>query len=170
MDSVEIIGYSDDLKKYFKRLNYEWIEKFFAIEPNDEYVLSNPIKAIIEEGGSIFFAKLNDEIVGTVALIKIDDSTAELAKMAVTEHYQNYGIGKQLMYAVMQQARKDDIARLVLYSHTSLAAAIHLYTRFGFRSTRLDIHQTKRANIKMELLLKNWTENHKDESVMHDAK
>ena len=52
----------------FKRLNFEWLQKFFRIEPIDEQVLSNP-RDIIRKGGAIFVARRGGKIVGTCALI-----------------------------------------------------------------------------------------------------
>jgi hypothetical protein len=53
------------------------------MEESDEKILNDPEKYILAKGGFIFMAELNDEIVGTCALLKIDDDTFELAKMAV---------------------------------------------------------------------------------------
>jgi hypothetical protein len=47
--------------------------KYFKIEPKDELVLSNPQEEI-DKGGMIFYAKYNDSIVGTVSLIKMNDT------------------------------------------------------------------------------------------------
>jgi hypothetical protein len=43
---------------------------------------------IIDKGGMIFYAKYNDSIVGTVSLIKMNDTEFELSKMAVTDGVQ----------------------------------------------------------------------------------
>lgn len=96
MDNIEITEYSAEYKDYFKQLNYEWIEKYFIVEPTDEFVLSNPVEAIIEKGGFIYFVRHNNKIIGTFALINIGNNTFEIAKMAVTETYQGHGIGKIL--------------------------------------------------------------------------
>ena len=45
----------------------------------------------------IFYAKYNNKIVGTVSLLKIDVTTFELSKMAVTDGVQGLGIGKKLL-------------------------------------------------------------------------
>jgi N-acetylglutamate synthase-like GNAT family acetyltransferase len=153
MGSIEIIDFSDDLKGYFKKLNVEWLEKYFAVLPSDEFILTNPVEAIIEKGGYINFAKVDDEIVGTVAMIKIDEYTYEIAKMAVTEKYQNLGIGKKLMEYVFKKARDMKIDRLILYSNTDLKAAVSMYSKFGFRIIpKTDFHN-ERANVKMEMIL-----------------
>jgi N-acetylglutamate synthase-like GNAT family acetyltransferase len=150
---TEITDYKTEYREYFKVLNIEWIQKYFEVEPADEYVLSNPESAILEKGGHIFFAKNGSEIVGTCALLKVDEKICELAKMAVNEKFQNLGIGKLLMGKAIQKAKEMNLEKLVLYTNTSLAKALDIYYKYGFQVVPLDNHPTKRANIKMELKL-----------------
>ena len=123
------------------------------IEEHDKVSLSNPEKEIINKGGKIFYAKFKNNIVGTVSLIKIDNSTFEIAKMAVTEKFQGQGIGKKLLDHSISQAKKMGIKNLILYSNTILANALNLYFKSGFIVVPLDHSQYKRSNIKMELQL-----------------
>lgn len=150
---IEIIDYKTGYQEYFKSLNLEWIQKYFKVEPADEYVLSNPESVILDKGGFIFFAKYGAEIVGTCALIKVNDRTFELAKMAVNEKYQNLGIGKLLMEKSIQKAKEMYQEKLELYTNAALTKALDIYRKYGFRVVPLDNHPTKRANIKMELTL-----------------
>jgi N-acetylglutamate synthase-like GNAT family acetyltransferase len=154
MANIEIIDYSDEYKDSFKRLNYEWIEKFFVVEQTDEYILTNPVESIIKKGGFIYFAKFNNEIIGTFALIKVDDSTYEIAKMAVTEGYQNRGIGKMLMNIAIHKAKDLNLERIILYSNTNLATAVNMYFKYGFRVIPKSDFHNNRANIKMEMIMK----------------
>jgi len=55
------------------------------MESTDHQSLNHPSEKILQPGGHILMARYNREIVGTCALIKTDDDTYELAKMAVTE-------------------------------------------------------------------------------------
>ena len=128
---VEILKFKPEFRKAFKDLNIEWIEKYFTVEPEDDKVLSNP-EVIIKNGGEIFFAKYNNEIVGTCAAIKIDDNTIELAKMAVTEKAQGKQIGKKLALAVIEFARSKGVEQLVLETSDKLVAAVNLYEKLGF--------------------------------------
>jgi len=154
MENIDIIEYSDKYKDCFRQLNYEWIEKFFVVEQTDEYILTNPVESIIKKGGFIYFASLNNEIVGTFALIKVDNSTYEIAKMAVTEVYQNHGIGKMLMNFAIQKAKDLNLERIILYSNTNLATAVNMYFKYGFRVIPKSDFHNNRANIKMEMILK----------------
>jgi N-acetylglutamate synthase-like GNAT family acetyltransferase len=153
---IEIVDYKTEYREYFKVLNLEWIQKYFKVEPADEYVLSNPQSAILDNGGFIFFAKYDAEIVGTCALQKIDDKTFELAKMAVNINNQNKGIGRMLMDKSIQKATEMNLNKLVLYSSTHLTIALNIYSKYGFQLVPKDEHPTSRANIKMELKLKSF--------------
>lgn len=148
---IEIIPFTEDKKEYIKVLNYEWLKKYFKVEPNDVIQLSNPVKEIIDKGGLIFYAAYNNEIVGTYALIKIYEFEYELAKMAVTEKFKGLGIGKLMIAHCLDTCKKNNIEIISLFSNTKLEAAIHLYRKFGFAEVPMpaDIHY-ERANIKMQ--------------------
>lgn len=150
---VEIIPFSSDLKDCIKTLNIEWLQKYFRVEEKDEIVLSNPQEEIIDKGGMIFYAKYNNEILGTVSLLKADDTTFELSKMAVSDKAQGLGIGNKLLVHCLAVSEERNIKRLFLYSNTKLLPAIHLYEKFGFVEIPLEDGVYERADIKMEKLL-----------------
>lgn len=151
---VKIYEYTNEDAKAFAELNYEWIREFHDIEEHDREQLDNPNEFVLSNGGQIIMAKIGDEAVGTVSLIYIDDETFELAKMAVTSKYRGFSIGKKLMEACIELARKKGIKRLILESNTKLIPAIKLYRKYGFVETPPDPNSHfKRANIRMELVL-----------------
>ena len=147
---IEIVNYKEAYKPYIKLLNYEWLEKYFSVEENDVLQLSNPQEEIIDNGGKIYFALYNNEVVGTSSLMKVNNEEYELAKMAVTENAQGLGIGKKLLEHCLKEALLLDAKRVTLFSNTKLVSAIALYRKYGFKEIVLpaDIHY-KRANIKM---------------------
>ena len=149
-NTVEIIPFSSDLKDYIKILNIEWLQKYFRVEEKDELVLSNPQEEIINKGGTIFYAKYNDEILGTVSLMKIDQDTFELSKMAVSDKAQGLGIGNKLLIHSITVAEENKIKKILLYSNRILLPALHLYKKFGFIEVPLGDVSYERADIKME--------------------
>nr|WP_315210043.1 GNAT family N-acetyltransferase [uncultured Flavobacterium sp.] len=153
-NTVEIIPFSTTLAAPIKTLNLEWLKKYFKVEPKDEIVLSDPQGQIIDKGGMIFYAKYNDEIVGTVSLIKIDNTTFELSKMAVTDGVQGLGIGKKLMLHCLAIAEAKGMEKVILYSNRKLLSAIHLYEKFGFVEVPLEDGVYERADIKMERIIR----------------
>jgi N-acetylglutamate synthase-like GNAT family acetyltransferase len=152
-NTIEIIPFTTELKGHIKTLNLEWLTKYFKVEPKDEIVLSNPQVEIIDKGGLIFYAKYNSQIIGTVSLIKINELTFELSKMAVTDTIQGLGIGKKMMEHCLAVAKEKDIQKLILYSNRSLLPAIHLYEKFGFVEIDLEDGIYERADIKMERII-----------------
>ena len=152
---MEIIEYKDSYREDFKKLNIEWLEKYFEIEPIDYDLLSDPETNIINKGGFIFLASLDNTIVGTAALLKIDDATFELSKMAVTENLQGQGIGKALLIHCLDKMKSLQKKKVILYSNTILVPAIELYKKCGFKEVALDDSDYKRSNIKMEMELVN---------------
>ena len=153
MKIVEIIPYSEEFAPFVKSLNVAWLEKYFVVEPFDEMVLSNPKEEIIDKGGKIFFAKYQNNIVGTFTLLKIDNHTFELSKMAVAENIQGIGIGKKMMDYCIEYAENNKIKKLVLYSNIILETAIRMYRKYGFIEVSLGSTVYKRANIKMEKVI-----------------
>lgn len=148
--NIQIIDFSDDLKDPIKTLNYEWLEKYFRVEKSDVISLSNPKEEIIDKGGFIFYAKLNDEIVGTASLLKKSNTIFELGKMAVSEKAQGHKIGTLLLEHCLSFAKQKEIRTLLLYSNTQLQSAIHLYRKYGFFEVELEKGLYERADIKME--------------------
>lgn len=151
---VEIIEYRPEFREHFKRLNLEWIETFFIVEPSDVEVLSDPEGHVLQNGGAIFFARLENEIVGTCALVRRDATTYELAKMAVTPEAQGNQIGKKLGLAVIAKARERGARAVVLETSDRLAPALALYATLGF--VRIDPppgHHSpyQRSNVFMRL-------------------
>lgn len=149
-DTIEVINFSDELREPIRILNYEWLEKYFQVEKNDVISLSNPQEEIIDKGGFIFYAQLNNEIVGTASLLKKSEVVFELGKMAVSEKVQGKGIGTCLLEHCLKFAEKEKIPTLILYSNTQLTSAIYLYRKYGFVEVELEQGLYDRADIKME--------------------
>jgi ribosomal protein S18 acetylase RimI-like enzyme len=149
-NQITVIPYSTDLKEAIKILNYEWLNRYFKIEPKDERVLSNPQGEIIDKGGLIFYAKYNNQVVGTVSLLKIEEGVFELTKMAVTNSVQGLGVGTILLCHIDTVIVSEKIKKLILYSNRKLHPAIHLYRKFGFIEVTLEGGVYDRADIKME--------------------
>lgn len=152
--SVGIIGYEHRYAEDFARLNYEWLEQYFTVEPHDREMLDHPYQYIIQTGGHILFARVDEQIVGTVALIRDGEKACELAKMAVKPNFKGLKIGRKLMDAAIDHARKNGNERIWLESNTGLTPAINLYISAGFRAAPLDPKTPyARCNIRMELKL-----------------
>ena len=129
---VKIIEFDPRYAGYFRELNYEWLKKYFEVEPYDRIVLENPVNHIIKMGGVIFFALVDNEVAGTCALMKHAEKKYELAKMAVTDKFQNLVIGRKLVEAAIEKSKQLGADKLILGTSKCLKAANHLYQKMGF--------------------------------------
>lgn len=131
--AIDILPFESKYRDDFKRLNVEWLERYFFVEPIDEDVLSRPEQAILEPGGFIWVARHDGQIVGTCALIHAGDGRFELAKMAVTPRYQRLHIGRRLLLEAIAQFTRMQGRELFLESNRTLSPALALYEAHGFR-------------------------------------
>lgn len=141
----------------FRRLNEEWIQRYFRIEPKEAVVLASPRSTILDPGGKIFFALVDGQRVGCCALRRMSDHEFEVAKMAVTPEFQGAGIGRKLLRTVIEAGRASGAGRLYLETNHILTPAIRLYESMGFRHLppeRIVPSEYLRADVYMELFLR----------------
>ena len=144
--------YSDDLADDFYRINAEWIEATFSLEPADIEVLRDPHGSILAAGGEILFADAPGlGVVGTCALRKTGEREFELTKMGVSAAARGRKAGEFLLRATSERAYALGCDRRYLLSNAKNQAAIHLYEKnsfvydagimaeFGARYARCDI-------------------------------
>ncbi len=158
-NAIEILDYKPEYKEYFQKLNYEWLEKYFKVEELDKKILHNPEEEIIQRGGFVLFARLEDQVVGTTAVIKIDEKTFEIAKMAVTEKAQGKQVGRKLTKEAISRAVNTGAEKLVLKTDNRLRVAVNLYRTSGFKVTQTEPaasekYERERFGIRMKLDLK----------------
>ena len=148
---VRIVPYAPEYRDAFRRLNEEWIIRYFTMEESDRNMLENPEKYIIEKGGDIAVELLDKEPVGVCALIPMENHEYdfELAKMAVSPAAQGNGIGYKLGEKIKEMAREKGGRSLFLESNTVLAPAINLYHKLGFHKIYSKSSCYNRCNIQM---------------------
>lgn len=140
----------------FRRLNEEWIRRYFVLESKDEESFNDPQGKILDRGGQIFFAVLEEVIVGCCGLVAIGTGEFEVVKMAVAESCQGAGIGRYLLEQTVAAARESGATRLYLETNRKLGPAIRLYESVGFRelpAERVVASPYARASVYMELFL-----------------
>ncbi|MCD5000860.1 GNAT family N-acetyltransferase [Enterococcus saccharolyticus] len=151
MESIEIVDYNEQYHEDFKQLSYEWLEKYVTVEPEDVRILNAPKAVILDNGGYIYFAKYQGEIVGTVSLIKVDAETFELAKLAVTEKYQGLSIGRDLMTHCLSVVKQKQVKKIILYTDNKLVSAVALYRKFSFKEVPMINNKYVDSDLMMAL-------------------
>ena len=131
---IRIVDFDPRWRADFARLNIDWLERYFVVEPIDREVLSDPQTHILADGGRVLFAiDERDACVGTVALKHESEGVYELTKMAVDPASQGRGIGRLLMEGALRAYRELDGRELFLESSLKLTPALKLYESVGFR-------------------------------------
>ena len=131
--AIRIVDYDPRWRADFARLNIEWLERWFVVEPVDREVLSDPEVHILDDGGRVLFAVDGDDhAIGTVALKHEGDGVYELTKMAVDPGQRGSGIGRKLMQRALEVFAEAGGRELFLESSRQLAPALKLYESVGF--------------------------------------
>lgn len=150
--NFQIIDYRPQDKQRWKEINEAWILDAYVMEEIDHQHCSHPESSILDGGGQILLAVIDEKVVGTAGLLKDDAETYELIKMAVDKEYRGLGLGKALCRAAIERAKELDARLLYLFSNRAGSAkAIELYRRLGFVEVPLDRQDFARADIRMEM-------------------
>ncbi len=105
----------------------------------------------LRRGGT--FELLEDaagNLIGTVGLFPLDAQTCELRKMYFVPHARGRGLGKYVLERTINNARRLGFTRVTLETASVLAAANHLYRKYGFRPVA-GTHLAARADLAYEL-------------------
>ena len=152
---VTIDVFKEEYKLDFETLNLQWIKKYFKVEEEDTKILKNPESYVIDGGGQIFFALLDGKAIGTAAMVLTKERIFELSKMAVDSSYQGLGIGRMLINACIDFAKRKSAEEIFLITNDKLLPALELYNSSGFELDEdYDDNRYERGNTKMKLLLK----------------
>ena len=154
MDRLKIEPYDSKYQFDFEILNREWIEEYFEMEQEDLNILQNPEDYVIKKGGEVFFAILENRVVGTAAMVLTTMGVYELAKMAVNKDYQGMGIGRSLLQRSIKFALDENAREIFLITNDALKPALNLYHSSGFvLCPQNDDNRYLRGNTKMNLIL-----------------
>ena len=153
MSNVTIVSFDEEYSSIFYELNKLWIEESWLLEESDKFDLLNPKESIIDKGGEIFFALIDGNVVGTVAMIRSEDRIYELAKMTVEINYRGNGVANKLMDQCLNYAMNNNAQQIYLITNDTLLIARNLYDKYGFKEVKLDSDKYLRGNVKMVLNL-----------------
>ncbi|MBL5766702.1 GNAT family N-acetyltransferase [Heyndrickxia sporothermodurans] len=119
------------------------IRKLYLNEdpPMDLLLLADPSKKLVEEylkRGQCFIAEQSGKMVGEYVLLPTRPETVELVNIAVDEAQQGKGIGKQLVFHAIQQAKTQGFKTIEVGTGNSSISQIALYQKCGFHMIGID--------------------------------
>ena len=152
---MRIVKYKSEYRKYFENQNKDLLEKYSVIEKVNKDFLSHADDLILK-GGQIFFASHQNKMIGTVALIRIDEGIYDVDKMIVDEGF-NGIVEKKLFHTAFNEASKLNAKKLILYSDSYSVAAIDTFKNLAFEISQPHESKYGAAGSEMELLFKSVT-------------
>ena len=126
---VRIVPYRVEHADGFRALVAATLQEFgFAPDPQLDPDLVDPT-AVYD---ALWVALSRGEVVGSVALRRIDRTEVELKRMYLRPTLRGRGVGRKLLRMAIAWAREHRIDRITLDTTERMAAARHLYEAHGF--------------------------------------
>jgi GNAT superfamily N-acetyltransferase len=86
-------------------------------------------------------AERDGERVGSVFVVRQNESVAKLRLLLVEPRVRGAGLGTRLVEECIAFAREAGYRKLVLWTHANLLAARAIYTKLGFRKVKSEPHR-----------------------------
>jgi GNAT superfamily N-acetyltransferase len=103
-----------------------------------------------------WIAELDGEPAGSVFVVKVNKTTAQLRLLLVEPRARGRGLGKRLVQECIAFAREKGYRKLVLWTQSGLVAARGIYKSCGFELSKTETHASfgvKLAGEYWELVL-----------------
>lgn len=102
------------------------------------------------QGGTMFVALLEDQLIGFGGLQYCEDDSFELCKLHINSDFQGQGFGKALCSALITEAKKMAATKIKLHVTKTQSSAIKLYRKLGFSPTKQELIRFKHNHIHYE--------------------
>ncbi|MBS1775188.1 MAG: GNAT family N-acetyltransferase [Bacteroidetes bacterium] len=143
MSTLEILEISTQQPLYTLVLKFRnrWLRQPLNLNLYDEDLSSETLQTTL-----IALTKSN-EIVGCVMLQILDSCTIKLRQMAVSENFQQKGIGKRLVEAAETKAKSMGFTHLILHARLT---AVGFYEKLGYHRMGSDFEEVTIPHIAMK--------------------
>jgi ribosomal protein S18 acetylase RimI-like enzyme len=109
----------------------KWLNHDLCFQNIDEELDNFPEK-YKEPEGTFIIAKDNDNVVGCVAIKKLDNKICEMKRLFVKDEYKKNGIGEKLVEKIIEESKIKKYERMRLDTLNTMDAALNLYRKNGF--------------------------------------
>ncbi|MFF2877611.1 GNAT family N-acetyltransferase [Gottfriedia sp. NPDC057991] len=115
-------------KIYSTTYQFGRVFEYYVMKGLSEFLL-NP------NGGELWIAEVNGEIVGSIAITKANEEVAQLRWFVLDEKYQGLGIGKKLIETALNFCKENQFEHVYLWTVSTLETARYLYKKYNFTLT-----------------------------------
>lgn len=109
--------------------------------PMELLLLADPSQELVEQyvsKGECYVLEVEQNIVGVYVLLVKESNAAELMNIAVAEHMQGRGLGKQLVLHAIEASRQKGCLTIEVGTGNSSIDQLALYQKCGFRIVGVD--------------------------------
>ncbi len=145
---------------YVAYMHGKYYSKHHGFHRSSEYYFIKYLADFVHDptGGMLWIAESEGNIIGSVAIVRVDNKTAQFRWFLVDENHQGVGIGSRLINTALDFCRENNYLNVFLWTFKGLDSARALYDKAGFALTEEKINnEWGSAEIieqKMELILK----------------
>ncbi len=118
---------------------YDWDERFEVLVAQ---IVSDFITAYNPARERCWIAEMNGQIVGSVFVVRADDTTAKLRLLLVEPTARGLGLGSRLVEECVRFARRAGYQTLRLWTNSVLVEARHIYEKAGFTLVAREEHHS----------------------------
>lgn len=132
--AFQISPYTPELRTKFAEIWVPWLKSLTGKDPEPEDLLAvgDPESFYVSKGGAVFFALIDGNPLGVVAVKNLSDGVYEFCKLVVLEQARGLGVGKNLVQACIDFSTSQGARVLMLQSFKRLEIALGMYERMGF--------------------------------------
>lgn len=122
---------------YVAYLHSKIYNKKYKFDYSFEYYVMKGLAEFINHTyeGELWVAEIDNEIVGSIAITKASDTSAQLRWFIVDETVQGRGIGKKLLEKALQYCKAKNFRHVFLWTVNRLETARYLYQKYHFKLT-----------------------------------
>lgn len=139
LDSITIRAYETKDIEFIIKKHRDLYEAEYGFGPEfgdyvEEYMLKFN-KSYDPTMENIWVAEINGLVVGVIAIVKVDNSTAQLRWFLIEPEMRGKGLGHRLMKTAIDFSKGKDYTHVFLWTVDILKTARHLYKNYGFTLT-----------------------------------